>query len=159
MRVAAIDIGSNSVRLLVAEIGGDGGWDAPLETVARAGEPCRLGRGLEQSGRIDPDLTERAAVIAQEFARRARSLGAVHVLAGATAALRSAANGEEVAATIGARAGVDVRILSGDDEARLVQRPGRAPTPLTTSVLPPPRSKTTHWLSRARAPSPRMTAR
>ncbi len=122
MRFAAIDIGSNSVRLLVAEISDRQGWTGPVETVARAGEVCRLGRGLHETGRIAEDLVERAAEITHEFARRARSLGAVHVIAGATAALRSAANGSEVALRLSARAGVPVRVLSGDDEARLVYR-------------------------------------
>ena len=122
MRVGAIDIGSNSVRLLVAEVHGPGARDGSLETVARAGEPCRLGRGLHQSGRIEPEMVSRAAAIAHEFARRAKALGAVHVVAGATAALRSAENGEEVAAAISQRSGVPVRILSGEDEAGLVYR-------------------------------------
>jgi exopolyphosphatase/guanosine-5'-triphosphate,3'-diphosphate pyrophosphatase len=71
---------------------------------------------------VADELAERAATIAHEFARRARSLGAVHVVAGATAALRSAANGVEAAARISARSGVTVRVLSGDEEARLVYR-------------------------------------
>ena len=122
MRVAAIDIGSNSVRLLVADVPTDRSWGGSIETLARAGEVCRLGRGLHETGRIAEDLIERAAEITREFARRARSLGAVHVLAAATAALRSAANGAEVAERLGASAGVPVRVLSGEDEARLVYR-------------------------------------
>src|SRR6187399_1700824 len=122
MRYGAIDIGSNSVRLLVGDLVGDDPWSAPFESVARAGEPCRLGRGLHESGRIAEDLAERAAAIAHEFARRARSLGAVHVVAGATAALRSAANGAEAAERISSRSGVTVRVLSGDEEARLVYK-------------------------------------
>ncbi len=122
MRFAAIDIGSNSVRLLVAEVPERQGWAGSVDTVARAGEVCRLGRGLHETGRIEEELAERAGEIAREFARRARSLGATHVLAGATAALRSAANGAEVAERIAARSGVPVRILGGDDEARLVYR-------------------------------------
>lgn len=122
MRYGAIDIGSNSVRLLVGNLVGDDPWGADFESIARAGEPCRLGRGLHESGRIADELAERAASIVQEFARRARSLGAVHVVAGATAALRSAANGAEAADRISARAGVPVRVLSGDEEARLVYR-------------------------------------
>lgn len=122
MRYGAIDIGSNSVRLLVGDLAGDDPWTAPFDSVARAGEPCRLGRGLHESGRIAEDLAERAAAIAYEFARRARSLGAVHVVAGATAALRSAANGSEAAERISARSGVTVRVLSGDEEARLVYK-------------------------------------
>jgi exopolyphosphatase/guanosine-5'-triphosphate,3'-diphosphate pyrophosphatase len=122
MRFGAIDIGSNSIRLLVAEIGDGRHWSGPIETVARAGEVCRLGRGLTESGRIAEDLAERAGEISREFARRARSLNAVHVLAGATAALRSASNGAEVAERIGARAGLPVRILNGEQEAQLVYR-------------------------------------
>jgi exopolyphosphatase/guanosine-5'-triphosphate,3'-diphosphate pyrophosphatase len=119
MRVGAIDIGSNSIRLLVADIPPPGS-EGKLLTVARAGESCRLARGLDQSGRVDEEMAERAAALAGEFARRARSLGAAHTVAGATAALRRASNGGDVAALIGARTGVEVRILSGEEEARLV---------------------------------------
>ncbi len=122
MRFGAIDIGSNSVRLLVGNLAGEDPWTSSFESVARAGEPCRLGRGLHETGRIADDLAERAATIAQEFARRARSLGAVHVVAGATAALRSAENGAEAAELIASRAGVPVRVLGGDEEARLVYK-------------------------------------
>lgn len=121
MRVAAIDIGTNSIRLLVAEVlPASNGVD--LKTVARAGEPCRLGRGLGQTGVIDDQAAQRAASLAREFAQRARSLGAQHVVAGATAALREARNGLEVAGRIGDRAGLEVRILSGEEEAMLVYR-------------------------------------
>ena len=119
MRVGAIDIGSNSIRLLVADVASTG-MPGELVTVARAGESCRLARGLDQTGLVDGEMAERAAVLASEFARRARSLGAGHTVAGATAALRRASNGLDVAALIGARTGVPVRILTGEEEARLV---------------------------------------
>ena len=90
--------------------------------MARAGEPCRLARGLDTSGRIDPEIAARAADVVAEFARRARSLGARHLVIGATAALRAASNGAEVSAQLEARAGVPVRVLTGDEEARLVYR-------------------------------------
>ena len=122
MRVAAIDIGSNSIRLLVAELADAKAPDAGLVTVARAGEVCRLARGLDRTGVIEPDLAERAGTLAADFLRRARHLGASHVVIGATAALRNASNGAEVAAIIFARAGVQVRILTGDEEARMVYR-------------------------------------
>src|SRR5512143_235130 len=122
MRVAAIDIGTNSVRLLVADISGPPGDSGALETVARAGEVCRLGRGLGRTGRIEEVLAQRAGSLAAEFARRARSLGARHIVVGATAAIRSAENGPEVAAIIEGRTGLSVRVLAGDDEARLVYR-------------------------------------
>ena len=119
MRVGAIDIGSNSIRLLVADVP-QAGVAGNLVTVARAGESCRLARGLDQTGIVDGEMAERAAVLAGEFARRARSLGATRTVAGATAALRRASNGADVAALIGERTGVPVRILSGEEEARLV---------------------------------------
>lgn len=122
MRVAAIDIGSNSIRLLVVELADSQAPDSGLVTVARAGEVCRLARGLDRTGIIEPALAERAGTLAAEFLRRARNLGASHVVIGATAALRNAVNGVEVAAIIAARAGEHVRILTGDDEARLVYR-------------------------------------
>jgi exopolyphosphatase/guanosine-5'-triphosphate,3'-diphosphate pyrophosphatase len=121
MRVGAIDIGSNSIRLLVADVpSGDGPGE--LLTVARAGEPCRLGRGLALSGEIDAEMAGRAASVAADFARRARVLGATHVVAGGTAALRNAGNGQVIAAQIGEQIGLPVRILSGEEEARLVYR-------------------------------------
>jgi exopolyphosphatase / guanosine-5'-triphosphate,3'-diphosphate pyrophosphatase len=122
MRVAAIDVGSNSVRLLVADVGESPGKPGQLETIARAGEVCRLARGLDRTGRIEPELAERAGALVSEFSRRARSLGAVHIVAGATAAIRKASNGDEVAAIISGRSGLPIRILTGEDEARLVYR-------------------------------------
>lgn len=121
MRVGAIDIGSNSIRLLVADISGKGA-ESDLATVARAGEACRLGRGLDRTGTIEVEVADRAASISAEFARRARALGASRLIVGATAALRTASNGAEIAVRIGERIGERVRVLSGEDEARLVYR-------------------------------------
>ncbi len=118
MRIGAIDIGSNSIRLLVADVGHQDGGS--LFTIARAGEACRLGRGVDRTGRIEGDIAEKAGSIAAQFIARARGLGAVRLIAAGTAALRTAANGAEVAQEIGARCGVPVRILSGNEEARLV---------------------------------------
>jgi exopolyphosphatase/guanosine-5'-triphosphate,3'-diphosphate pyrophosphatase len=117
MRVAAIDIGSNSIRLLVAEVHAGG---LRLVPIARAGEPCRLGRGLGETGLIDLKTADRAAALATSFADRARGLGASRIVVAATAAMRNAKNGNEIAALIEARCGHPVRVLTGDDEARLM---------------------------------------
>jgi exopolyphosphatase/guanosine-5'-triphosphate,3'-diphosphate pyrophosphatase len=119
VRVGAIDVGSNSIRLLVADVplGRDQGT---LITVSRVGESCRLGRGLDRTGRIDPEIAGRAGALAADFVRRARTMGASRLVVGATAALRGAENGTAVASAIGERCGVPVRILSGDEEAQLV---------------------------------------
>src|SRR5439155_26975108 len=121
MRVGAIDIGSNSIRLLVADFA-SGSEPVPQTTVARAGEVCRLGTGLHRGDPIDTALIERAEGIVSDFRRRAMALGATRVIVGATAALRSASNGLEVAQILEERTGLPVRVLSGDDEARLVYR-------------------------------------
>lgn len=120
MRSAAIDIGSNSIRLLVVEFP-DGPYER-MVTIARAGEPCRLGRGLGSTGRIDLETAARGAELAASFAQRARGLGAGRLLVAATAAIRNAGNGNEVAEMIAARCGAPVRILTGEDEARLMYR-------------------------------------
>jgi exopolyphosphatase/guanosine-5'-triphosphate,3'-diphosphate pyrophosphatase len=122
MRVAAIDIGSNSLRLLIADFALRDGAPPSIRTVARAGESCRLARGLNERGTIDPEMADRAIGIAVEFADRARELGAERIVIGATAALRAADNGEAVRGSIEARTGIPVRILSGEEEARLVYR-------------------------------------
>jgi exopolyphosphatase/guanosine-5'-triphosphate,3'-diphosphate pyrophosphatase len=122
MRVAAIDIGSNSIRLLVADVNERQGQDPAVETVARAGEVCRLARGLGLAGAIEEGLARQAGQLAAEFARRARVLGARHTVVGATAAIRSAVNGSEVAQIIEHQSGLPVRVLSGEDEAYLVYR-------------------------------------
>ncbi len=122
MRVGAIDIGSNSIRLLVADVSEAEADRETVRVVARAGEACRMARGLQRSGRIDDEIASRAGAITRAFAERARALGAVHIVCGATAALRNASNGPEVAQAIERRGSLLVRILSGDDEARLVYR-------------------------------------
>ena len=122
MRVAAIDIGSNSIRLLVADVDEHGGPDGALETVARAGEVCRLARGLDRAGTIEEELAQRVGALAAGFVRRARSLGARHIVIGATAAIRNARNGADVAGIVERRSGLPVRVLTGDEEAQLVYR-------------------------------------
>ncbi len=121
MRVAAIDIGSNSIRLLVADVA-EGPGGVVVDALARAGEICRLARNLDRTGSIEEAAAERAGSLTAEFVQRARALGAQHIVVGATAAIRSAGNGAGVAGIIGQRAGVPVRVLSGDEEARLVYR-------------------------------------
>jgi len=122
MRVGAIDVGSNSVRLLVADVELAGGERGKVIAVARAGEACRLARGLERTREIDPEIAERAGQIVEEFARRARSLGAAHILMGATAALRGATNSGDVTRLLESSSGLELRILSGEEEARLTYR-------------------------------------
>ena len=106
----------------MADVSEDDSGSAAVQVVTRSGEPCRLARGLDRSGRIDAEIAVRAGVIARSFAERARSLGAVHIVCGATAAMRTASNGAEVADAIERCCSVPVRVLSGAEEAQLVYR-------------------------------------
>jgi len=118
MRCACIDVGSNTTRLLVAEPDGRGGL---REVLARRAF-TRLGAGRAPSGALDP---QRVAATAAEVARQvveARAAGACVVQIVATAAVRDAPNGAAACAAIGAAAGQEVRVLSGEEEARLAFR-------------------------------------
>jgi exopolyphosphatase/guanosine-5'-triphosphate,3'-diphosphate pyrophosphatase len=112
--VAVLDIGTNSMKLLVAT--GDG-----PHVYARhfARVTTRLGTGLHKNGRISPAATARAVDAARKLVAEARRNGATHVVAVGTYAFRAAENGARVAAAIGRAAGIEMRILSGREEARM----------------------------------------
>ena len=114
-RVAAIDVGTNTVLLLVAEDAGRG-----AVALAERAEITRLGRGVDASGRLDPAAIAETAGVLAAYAAEARSLGVTVIDCVATSAARDAANGAEFFAAARAAAGLEPRIISGDEEARLV---------------------------------------
>ena len=114
-RYAVIDVGTNSVKFHIAERQTDGQW-RPI--VDRA-EITRLGEGLEEAGEIIPAALERTAVAIHDMADEARREGALAIAAVGTAGLRIARNSADVLATIRRRTGVDVEVISGEDESRL----------------------------------------
>jgi exopolyphosphatase/guanosine-5'-triphosphate,3'-diphosphate pyrophosphatase len=115
VRLAAIDLGSNTVRLLVADVDSEGG----LRPVHGEQVVVRLGEGLAQHGVLAPAAMERALAAVREYATRARALGARRVLAVATAAVREADNRDEFVGRLAGVPGLEVRVVSGDEEARL----------------------------------------
>jgi exopolyphosphatase/guanosine-5'-triphosphate,3'-diphosphate pyrophosphatase len=117
-RLATIDLGSNTVRYLLVEIDGDASW----RTLDQDQRVTRLGQGLADSGRLGEAPMTRTAAAVVEYAERARSLGAAGVLVVATSAVREAANGRDFVAGLERAAGARVRIVSGEDEARLTVR-------------------------------------
>jgi exopolyphosphatase / guanosine-5'-triphosphate,3'-diphosphate pyrophosphatase len=114
MRVGVVDIGTNSTRLLVAEV--DGGTLTELD---RRTTVTRLGEGLEASGRLSDAATGRVADALAEYREVLDDLGAKRVVAVATSAMRDAENGPEFRDEIERRFGLNVRTISGDEEARL----------------------------------------
>jgi exopolyphosphatase/guanosine-5'-triphosphate,3'-diphosphate pyrophosphatase len=114
-RFAAIDVGTNSVKLHVGERRADGTWGA----VADRSEITRLGEGLEAAGRLAPAASERTVDAVAALAGEARRLGAEAVVAVGTAGLRRAADGAAFVAAVEARCGVRVEVISGEEEARL----------------------------------------
>lgn len=118
VRVGAIDCGTNSIRLLVADVSTSG----VLTDVLRRMEVVRLGHGVDGTGRIDPVAMERTLAMAREYAGQCVSLGASAVRFVATSASRDASNaGEFVAGVTAAFAafGAPPEVISGDEEARL----------------------------------------
>ncbi len=115
MRLAAIDLGTNTVRLLIVEAGTGAAWRA-LDQTQRV---TRLGEGLAASGRLSEAAMTRTAETVTEYSERAARLGAGRVLIVGTSAVREAANGAAFAARLASATGHPVRVLSGGEEARL----------------------------------------
>jgi exopolyphosphatase / guanosine-5'-triphosphate,3'-diphosphate pyrophosphatase len=116
-RVAAIDLGSNSTRLLVADV--RDGDIAELERLLRI---TRLGDGVDRSGRLADDAIGRVSQVVDSYVERARDLAATRILAVATSAVRDAGNGRDFLAALADRHGIDWRILTGDEEAAMTFR-------------------------------------
>jgi len=114
-RVAAIDQGTNSTRLLVLEPRDDGD---PVE-LARDMVITRLGRGVDETGRLDPASIERTVRMVARFVRRARALNAGRVRLAATSAVRDASNGEDYLGRVRAILGTEPEVLDGEREAQL----------------------------------------
>jgi exopolyphosphatase/guanosine-5'-triphosphate,3'-diphosphate pyrophosphatase len=113
-RVGVVDIGSNSIRLVVF----DRLARAPL-LLFNEKVLCGLGRGLSRDGRLNEEGVESAMINLGRFVRLAKAMGVARLDMLATAAVRDAVNGVEFAETVRKRWRVPVRILSGSEEARL----------------------------------------
>jgi exopolyphosphatase/guanosine-5'-triphosphate,3'-diphosphate pyrophosphatase len=113
-RVAAIDCGTNSIRLLVADIAAD-----RLVDVTRRMEIVRLGQGVDRTGRLAPEAIERTRVALAGYAEAIRELGAGPVRMVATSASRDATNAASFRAMVAGTLGTEPDVITGDEEARL----------------------------------------
>lgn len=113
-RVAAIDCGTNSVRLLAAEASDDG-----LTELARDLRLTRLGQGVDATGEFHPDALARTFAACDDYAAEVRRLGVARLRFVATSAARDARNREAFFEGVRARLGVEAEVISGAEEAEL----------------------------------------
>lgn len=115
-RVAAVDCGTNSIRLLVADV--DPGRDR-LADVIRRNEIVRLGQGVDRTGRLAPEALERTRAALAAYTAELRQLGARRVRLVATSATRDAENRDEFRDMVRTTLGVEPEVITGDEEAAL----------------------------------------
>jgi len=115
MRVAVIDCGTNTVRLLIADSGPDG----TLKEVSRTLRFARLGEGVDATGRFNPEALQRTFSVVDEYAEIIANSSVDKVRFVATSAARDVSNRDEFFAGVEARLGVAPDVISGDEEAQL----------------------------------------
>ncbi|TWJ31257.1 exopolyphosphatase/guanosine-5'-triphosphate,3'-diphosphate pyrophosphatase [Micromonospora sagamiensis] len=119
-RVAAIDCGTNSIRLLIADLpDASAGPTAPLTDITRRLEIVRLGQGVDQTGRLAPEAIERTRVALAGYAAEIEKQGVDRVRMCATSASRDASNAADFRAMVERTLGVAPEVVTGDEEARL----------------------------------------
>ncbi len=114
MRVAAIDCGTNSIRLLIADVDGNN-----FREVTRDMELVRLGQGVDKTGHFNPDAISRTLKAVEKFADEIAKRGVNKIRFCATSATRDATNRELFIDGVRERLGVTPEVISGDEEARL----------------------------------------
>jgi exopolyphosphatase / guanosine-5'-triphosphate,3'-diphosphate pyrophosphatase len=117
MRVGVVDLGTNSTRLLVADV-----HDGRVDEVARRTEITRLGEGVDERRKLLPLPIARVRNVLAEYRRELEELGAERVLAIGTSAIRDAENGEAFLGEIEWSYGFATRLLNGGDEAEFTRR-------------------------------------
>jgi exopolyphosphatase/guanosine-5'-triphosphate,3'-diphosphate pyrophosphatase len=114
MRVAVIDFGTNSTRLLVADVAG-----GRVTELDRRTNVTRLGQGVDATGRLADEAIERVLATVAGYRAAIDDLGAERIVAVATSAVRDSANGDEFRARLRDGFDIDARTISGDQEAQL----------------------------------------
>jgi exopolyphosphatase/guanosine-5'-triphosphate,3'-diphosphate pyrophosphatase len=118
MRLASIDIGTNTILMLIADIASDG-----TVTVVREEQViARLGKGVDANRRITAETFSRVLGFLQRFKATAEAQGATTIVASGTSVLRDASNGSEFVRDVKVRIGLEIEVLSGQEEAELTYR-------------------------------------
>ena len=119
---AVVEVGTNSVKLFGAERSADGEW----ATLVDRSEITRLGEGLAETGRLNDEAAARTLEAITAMADGARRLGAESIAAVGTAGLRIAADAGRFAAAVREQAGLDLEVISGEEESRLAYLAAKA---------------------------------
>src|SRR4051794_39293934 len=130
VRVAVVDMGTNSTRLLVADVGPGG-----VAELERRSTVTRLGRGVDTSGTLAPEAIEDVCATVADYIDLYRPLEPDRVVAIATSAARDAANGSAFLAELRERFALDARVLDGAEEARLTYLGAGAGRPASGTTL------------------------
>src|ERR1051326_5682968 len=115
MRYAVIDVGTNTVKLLVADH-----RDDDLHPLLEEARTTRIGQNVARTEKLLPEAIERTIAAVSEFVSRANTLNPQHFLAYATSAVRDSANRDEFLHNFRAETGFDCKVISGDEEAKLI---------------------------------------
>jgi exopolyphosphatase/guanosine-5'-triphosphate,3'-diphosphate pyrophosphatase len=115
MKLAAFDVGTNTVLMLVAESLPDGTFKPLLER----SRITRLGKGVDKNGKLDKETSRLTLDTIAEFAEAARAAGAEKIIAAATSALRDAADGADFIQRVKEKARVELKVIPGAEEAEL----------------------------------------
>lgn len=115
MKIAGIDIGTNTLRLLIAEFSSEGKY----RTVDSGRHITRLGEGLSSAGRLKDEAIERALCVLKGYADKCSGSHVDSIYAVATSAVREAANGRDFIRRVKNETDIDVHVISGEEEARL----------------------------------------
>src|SRR5512146_1000740 len=116
MRIAAIDIGTNSLHMIVVRVRPD----LSFEVIDREKEMVRLGASGLDGRRLTPEAMDAALLVLSKFKRLAESHRVEEIVAAATSATREAENGGEFLHAVVHRTGIRPRVISGTEEARLI---------------------------------------
>jgi exopolyphosphatase/guanosine-5'-triphosphate,3'-diphosphate pyrophosphatase len=114
MRVAVVDLGTNTTRLLVTDV-----EDGRVHELVRRSVVTRLGEGVDATGRLADGAIERVSEVLEDYRRTIDELGPERTITVATSATREAVNGPEFRQLVHDRFGLDVQIIPGEEEARL----------------------------------------
>src|SRR5437867_7971620 len=128
--IAAIDVGTNAIRLSIANVNGDGGY----QTVYNVRAPVRLGQDVFTKGAISAHTIDKTVEAFTEFKQKLEEHAVAHVKAVGTCALREAINRDAVLKAVNKASGIDISVIGAEEEARLIHLAAKATVNLKNKV-------------------------